>query len=77
MVMSCALFIDQGIPPIIHAPEIAAVQNIFNVVNYAVSGRDSNLSPHRRRANALRVVEPRSQVYDDITTALKFDMGIA
>ena len=43
------------------APDIAAVGTIFNVFNYdAVSARDSNLSPPRRRADAL-LVEPRSQ----------------
>ena len=44
------------------ASDIAAVGTIFNVFTYdAVSDRDSNLSPFRRRADALRV-EPQSRV---------------
>ena len=38
------------------APEIAAVGTIFNIFTYdTVSGRDSNLSPSRQRADALHV----------------------
>ena len=48
------LFIGQGIP--------TTVGTIFNVSNYdTVSGRDWNLLPLQRRADALRV-EPRSRV---------------
>ena len=59
------LFMDQVIPPTltIYAPDIAAVGIIFNVFsNDAVSARDSNLTPPRRRADALRV-EPRSRIF--------------
>ena len=59
------LFKGQGILRTlnIHAFDIAAVGTIFNVFSYdALSDRDSNLSPSRRRANALRV-EPRSRVF--------------
>ena len=44
------------------APDTAAVGTICNVFSYdAVSGRDRNLSPHRRRADAL-LVDPRLRV---------------
>ena len=48
------------------APDIATVGTIFNVFSLdAVSGRDSNLSPARRRADALRI-EPQSRVCEEI-----------
>ena len=43
-------------------PDIAAVGTIFNVLSYdPVLDRDSNLSPSRRRSDAL-CVEPWSRV---------------
>ena len=56
------LFMGPGIPPTLtffmsHTwwPDIVALGTIFKVLSYdAVSGRNSNLSPFRRRTDALR-----------------------
>ena len=48
------------------ATDLAEEETIFNVFSYDVmSDRDSNLSPPRQRADALRV-EPWSQVYRNV-----------
>ena len=66
MVMSCACLLAKTFPYsnyLCRAHDIAAVGTILNVFSYdAVSGRDSNLSPPRRRTDALRV-EPLSRVF--------------
>ncbi len=51
------LFMGQGITPIIicRAPDIVSAETIIKDLSYnAVLGRDSNLSPPRRWADALR-----------------------
>ena len=58
--------LGKGISPTLTIYDIAALGTIFNVLRYeAVLSRDSNLSPPRRRTDALRV-ELRSPVVETV-----------